>query len=231
MAEEKECCWQGDEIAQGKDDDTDTRMLFHNVNGLSLKGTEGFDVFLNEQALLQVDIQAISEHCLDTTKFRVLHDASEIARLCIPGRHVIQLDSSSEPAIHQYKPGGTGLLLLGPITGRLEPQGRGGDPMGRWSYVHLRRKHLPPLTIISAYQVCPRPTNLLGNTAYHQQQRILHQTGRNDIHPRTAFLHDLKEFISELQDKHHDILLGGDFNEALTDRKSGIHQLATIIKR
>ena len=190
--------------------------MFHNINGLSLQGVQGLDTFLSEQEIMKVDIQAISEHCLDTTKLRVGHTVNQIARQCLSQRHVIQLDSSSEPAVHQYKPGGTGLVLIGPITGRIEPQGRGGDSMGRWSFVHLRRKYLPPVTVISAYQVCPRPTNLVGNTAYHQQQRILNQSGRTNIHPRTAFLHDLNEFISALQQKQHDILLGGDFNEALT---------------
>ena len=125
-ATELEKSWQGDEIPLDKDNTTDTRIMFHNVNGLTLKGTEGFDVFLNEQALLHVDIQAISEHCLDTTQFRVLTTANEIARKCVKHRYALQLDSSSEPALHQYKPGGTGMVLLGPVTSRLEPQGRGG---------------------------------------------------------------------------------------------------------
>ena len=184
-------------------------------------------MFINEQMVLQVDIHAISEHCLDTTQLTITSNARQILRQQYHGRALLQLDSSSEPAMNRYKPGGTGLMVLGPITSRLEPKGRGGDPMGRWSYVHIRRKHLPPLTVISAYQVCPRPTNQIGNTAYHQQQRALNAAGRHNLHPRNAFMNDLSDFIASLRGQHHDILLGGDFNEALTDKNSGIHKLAT----
>lgn len=190
-------------------------------------GPEGFDIFLKELSLLQVDVLGLSEHCLDTTKYRVLHSLQTTAARHSPGRVLLQLDSCSEPAIHQYKPGGTGIIAFRQVTSTLEPNGRGDDPLGRWSYLHLRRKNLSPLTIISAYQVCPTPTNVVGNTAFHQQQRYLNSSGRTGVHPRRAFQEDLGKFISTLITKRHDIILGGDFNESLTDRRSGIHHLAT----
>lgn len=79
--------------------------------------------------------------------------------------------------------------------------------MGRWSFVHLRRKARPPVTIISVYQVCPSPTNIIGNTAYHQQQRALHAQGRYNIHPRKALIHDLEQFIVTLLQRNHDIAI------------------------
>ena len=214
--------WQGDEVSHDKDDHH-IRIMFHNVNGLSSHGVEGLDMFVNDQANLQVDIQGFTEHCLDTTKFTVSHGAHEKIREHYQGQTALQLDSSSEAAINVYKPGGTGILMLGAVVGRQETQGRGGDPMGRWSYVHLRRKHQAPVTIISAYQVCPRPTNLLGNTAYHQQRRALNVSGRSTLHPRQAFIKDLDGFLTVLRAKGHAIILGGDF----TDRQSGILRLIT----
>ena len=92
--------------------------------------------------------------------------------------------------------------------------------------MHLRRKHQPPVTIISAYQVCPRPTNLLGNTAYHQQVRALNARGLTQLHPRKAFVQDLESYIRQLQSRGHSIILGGDFNESLSDKNSGILKLA-----
>lgn len=76
---------------------------------------------------------------------------------------MLTLHSSNEPSINPYKPGGTGTLLLGPIVGRLEANGIYGDPMGRWSVTHFRRRDQSPITVITAYQVCPKPTNILGN--------------------------------------------------------------------
>ena len=149
--------WQGDDCSHDKDSNH-ICLMFHNVNGLLSNGTESFDMFVNDQATLHVDIQGFSEHCLDTTKFRVYQGARDQIQQSYSGQATLQLDSTTEEAMNVYKPGGTGLLVLGDIVGRQEPQGNGGDPMGRWSYIHLRRKYKPPVTIISAYQVCPRPT-------------------------------------------------------------------------
>jgi hypothetical protein len=217
--------WQGDEISPQKDHQV-TRLMFHNIRNLPIHGPEGVEMFVHAQASLEVDIQAFSEHCLDTTKYQVFHTLKEIVSRTSSSQATIQLDSSSESATHQYKPGGTGILLLGRIANQLEPQGKGGDSLGRWSYVHLRRRNLPPLTIVSIYQVCPRPTNILGKTAYHQQQRALNMAGRS-IHPRQAFMEDISQFVTTLRQKNHAIILGGDFNESFEDKNSGLLQLAT----
>jgi exonuclease III len=218
--------WQGDNVSGNKEPNV-TRVMFHNVNGISLNGTEGLDMFVNEQKTLDVDIQGITEHCLDTTKYQVYQTAQEIVRSHAMTQSRISLHSSEEPAVNIYKPGGTGFLLLGDVVGRLESNGTSGDSMGRWSAVHFRRRNQSPITIITAYQVCPRPTNLLGNTAFHQQVRALSKSGRPDIHPRQAFITDLEAYIADLQTNGNDIILGGDFNEALEDRRSGILRLAT----
>ena len=216
--------WQGDDLS-GSKATSNTRMMFHNVNGLDVPGIDGFDMFANEQHSLHVDVQCFSEHCLDTTKFYVTQTAKDTLRQHFPGQSTIQLNSSSEPATNIYKPGGTGILVLGDIVGRQEPNGRGGDPMGRWSFVHFRRRDCPPLTVISAYQVCPNPTNSLGNTAYHQQIRALNAAGHCPLHPRQAFMRDLGTFVDTLLTRGHDIILGGDFNESLEDRNSGLLKL------
>lgn len=120
--------------------------------------------------------------------------------------------------------GGTGMFAVNESVGRLEPKGKGGDAMGRWSFFTLRRQGFPPVTIISVYQVCPQPTNRIGYTAWHQQRRQLDLEHR-DEHPRTAFIADLSRFISHLQAEHHDIILGGDWNETVHDQHSGIAKM------
>jgi hypothetical protein len=82
--------WQGDEIPMNKDKEH-TRIMFHNVNGLSVKGTKGIDAFAHEQTTLQVDIQCFSEHCLDTTKFQITHTTHDILQRHYPGQYSIQL--------------------------------------------------------------------------------------------------------------------------------------------
>ena len=154
-------------------------------------------------------------------------ELSEIVHSAIPGRATCQFDSSAESnPIGQTKPGGTGIIIVGPMTGQLEPQGKGGDSMGRWSYTTFRRQGVPPITIISVYQVCKEPTNVIGFTAWHQQKRALDIAGRN-IHPRTAFIDDLCKVVTTFQAKQHAIIVGGDFNECMDDTRSGLLRLAT----
>lgn len=86
--------------------------MFHNVNGLTLKGTEGLDLFVHEQQSLDVNVQGITEHCLDTTKPSVFLAAQEILRQTYGANAILLLTSSTEPAVNVYKPGGTGLLAI-----------------------------------------------------------------------------------------------------------------------
>lgn len=145
--------WYGDEITGPKDSNI-SRLMFHNVNGLSLYSTEGLDMFTNEQYLLEVDIQGISEHCLDTTKYEFYQTAKEIVRRNTSVQSLLTLHSTDEPAVNLYKPGGTGFLVLGDTVSRLEPNGLSGDSMGRWSTIHFRRHDQPPVSIITTTSLC-----------------------------------------------------------------------------
>jgi hypothetical protein len=109
--------------------------------------------------------------------------------------------------------GGTGVIAIGNSVGRLASNGYSGDPMGRWSYIHLKRYQQPPLSIIAVYQVCQSPTNKIGSTAWHQQRRALDKANRTSVHPRTAFMEDLSDFIRALQARKHDIIVGGDWKD------------------
>ena len=146
--------WHGDNLETPKRR-KNVRVVFHNVNGFKDRESGVFQELLHEQHSLSIDIQCISEHQRDTQQFQVFNDLQEILQREHPGQAVLQIDSSTAAATHSYKPGGTAILVMGNIIGRMEPKGKGGDAMGRWSYVTLRRKNTAPLTIISAYQSWP----------------------------------------------------------------------------
>jgi hypothetical protein len=38
-----------------------------------------------------------------------------------------------------------------------------------------------------------------------------------DDHPRTAFIADINRFLEHFQEEHHDIVLGGDWNNTIHD--------------
>jgi len=123
--------------------------------------------------------------------------------------------------------GGTGIVMTKESIGRLQPNGHGGDDMGRWTYVHLKIGMNRTLTIISVYQVCQTPTNKIGGTAWHQQRRHLDLQTRTEEHPREAFMKDLSELIKEFQDKNHEIIVGGDWNETIQGTNSKLLKLST----
>eukprot|EP00957_Ditylum_brightwellii_P108244 8258491-Ditylum_brightwellii.AAC.1 len=62
----------------------------------------------------------------------------------------------------QYQPGGTSTF----ITDKWMSQvcGSGWDKFGRWSYITIKGKKNPRVTIISAYQVCENSIATAGLT-------------------------------------------------------------------
>jgi exonuclease III len=55
----------------------------------------------------------------------------------------------------------------------------------------------------------------------------LNQHNRTNQHPRQAFIADLIKSIQVHQALHHDIIIGGDFNETTDKHNSGILKLVT----
>jgi hypothetical protein len=182
---------------------------------------------INEYQQYNIHLLGISEHHLPLADPGYRQKVHEAMNECGPaGRMTHQLNASQESSSQSGRlMGGTGVLAFKESVGRLEPKGKGGDGMGRWSFVHLRRYRLPPITIISIYQVCKQPTNTIGHTAWHQQRRALDKEHR-DEHPRTAFIEDLSYFLSQLEAAQHAIIIGGDWNETQFDSQSGIAKLA-----
>lgn len=195
--------------------------------------TDGIRELLHTMSVHDVQLLGISEHQLSTASFRTkqkLFDSFRMASNPAPGAVTYQFNSSAEspPTETQKMMGGTGLIHTQSLVGRIEPKGRGGDAMGRWSFVHLRRaNHLAPLTIVSVYQVCKKPTNTIGYTAWHQQRRALDMDERYATHPREAFLEDLLQFVRQLQSQGHDVILGGDWNDSMSMARSSLQRLCS----
>jgi exonuclease III len=80
--------------------------------------------------------------------------------------------------------------------------------------------------VISAYQVCTKPTNLQGITAYHQQETAFHRQRRSNTNPRYNFRHDLIKFIKLQQPRGTRILLLGDFNQHINTPNCAVHSTA-----
>jgi hypothetical protein len=195
-----------------------TRLYFINLNGLNLqKKAAKFRDLCEEMRNANVDLFAAAEHNLDTNKFAVRQSLQDIAQKSFQ-HHCIQTATSTTTADKFYKPGGTLIMTQGDLVGRIKD--RGSDQMGRWTWIKLVGKNQRLVTVISAYQVCTRPTNKTGTTAYHQQECLLRLRGVKNANPRKYFQRDLNEFIRICKTRTESVILVGDFNEPLTEKSS-----------
>ena len=209
---------------------TTFRIAFNNINGLgSQQYGHSIQQLVESQSALGIDLLGIIEHCLNTEQPRVRNTLQRSLQQHFLGRYVLQINSGQMQTTSAYLPGGTATLLVDRIVGRLESNGRGGDTMGRWSCVTLRRQKQKPLTVYAVYKVNAKPTNDIGITAWHQQRLQLDSQHRHNEHPRDAFTKDLIKAITNHQALGHDIIVGGDFNDTLFQPNSQLLKLATSV--
>jgi hypothetical protein len=139
-----------------------TRLYFINMNGITLeKHSVKFRDICEELRAADVHLFAAAEHNLDTNKFLIRQKLQDIARKSFE-HFALQTATSSIPADKFYKPGGTLILAQGDVVGRIKE--KGSDSLGRWSWIKLVGRNQRLITMISAYQVCVRPTNITGTT-------------------------------------------------------------------
>jgi hypothetical protein len=169
----------------------------------------------------------MTEHCINTRYNNIHNQIQTTIRHQIPEKTRLQINSSKFQTETPYLPGGTVISIVGSHVGRIQPTHQGGDIMGRWTYVTLRQKQQNRITIFSIYQVNIRPTNEIGITAWHQQRILLNKKGQSNLHPQQAFILDLINVKQKFQTLHHDIIIGGDFNETTEKSNSGLLKLMT----
>ena len=233
-------CFIGDEMTPIPQPST-TRIYFVNVNGLSYGATGGeFSEVCATMATDNIDILGLAETKLDTYHRKVLSTCYKAARQNLTHSKVL-LSSSRRVYGSPNKPGGTGLITAGSLVGRLHNTGT--DEMGRWCYATYKGTNDTLLTVITAYQVChttptydlSRQPSSNNNTTIKKWAAVTQQFSMmqeadpyNTRHPREQFRYDLLQFLRQLQHQRHDILLMGDFNEALGSEPSGMYHIAGV---
>ena len=202
-----------------------TRIYVVNLNGLQLDARGGkFDTVCRVLKEVQADVFCGQEHNVDVTQaplrtilFDTAHQHWERHRLAI-GTTPIQFKTP-------FKPGGTMIMSIGSITGRLKKQLR--DKWGRWAIHEYVGKNGRQLAIISAYQPIVKGGPPGKITVAAQQISLLLQTKTKVTNPRTAFRSDLTNVVLGYKTSQYDILLTGDFNEEFGADPDGMAKLAT----
>ena len=175
------------DILEEKSEST-TRVYSLNANGFTLDRRGGqFDEFCKVTKEVQADIVACQEHCLDTTQpvvrsvlFDTLRNSWTRSRLT--------LGTTPITYSNMYKPGGTLLVSMSHVTGRVISTY--SDKWGRWTSQTFRCQQERKLTVISAYQVVPDTPSPGKTTAAEQQRSHLIESQDPLREPRPAFVRD-----------------------------------------
>lgn len=202
-----------------------TRIYSQNVNGLQYQKDGGqYLEFCQVAKEVQADVVCIQEHNLDTTQYHVNQTLHQTTRKQWQ-RANLKMSSSPIAFNGTWKPGGTGILAVSSITGRLADAGQ--DDWGRWSYQTFKGQQGAQITVVSAYQVVDQRQAQKGQctTATQQYSLLLRQHDRI-TDPRKAFRRDLREFLRNQRQKGSQILLIGDFNERIGEDPSGMSKIA-----
>ena len=86
-----------------------------------------------------------------------------------------------------------------------------GDPLGRWTVIHMKGKGDTIVSIFSIYGVC---NNIDGsNTAYVQQQNDLYDKHKQILDPRMQIIKDIQPVLAQLVEKGHKIIVDADIND------------------
>lgn len=201
-----------------------TRIYGLNVNGLKLDQLGGqldeLCQFINE---VQADVFCGQEHNLDSDNTQVRQILYQTTRKHWK-RSRITFATTPIPFSKQYKPGGTFLITANDLTGRVIAQKQ--DKWGRWASQVYQGRGSIKIAIYSAYQVVAKEVKLGCITTASQQHSLLLQAQDQLTNPRSAFRRDITLAIQASLADGHEILLLGDFNEALGTDPDGIQKVA-----
>ena len=201
-------------------DSTVFRIYAQNVNGISLDRRGGqYDTLCQAVKEAQADMFLGQEHNLDSTQHQVksiLHDTSKQHWQ----RYRLTIATTPISFNSMYKPGGTFMLTAGNATGRILSQDH--DKWGRWVSQTLQGAAGHTVTVVSAYQVVTDLAKGGTTTATTQQYALLVHHQDSIVAPRTAFRRDLRTFLHQCRNRGDELILIGDFNEAVGEDRNGI---------
>jgi exonuclease III len=213
----------GDEC-QGKEPNV-TRVYAINLNGLQLDKKGGkFDSVCRYIKEIQADVFCGQEHNVDTTQASVRNILFNTSNQHWERSRIV-VGTSPIPFQTPFIPGGTMVMTVGSLTGRLCKQDR--DKWGRWSSRVFQGRAGRKVAIISAYQPIVKGGIAGKITVAAQHVSLLLKSEDKITNPRVAFRRDLSKWLKEYQDDGCEILLIGDFNEALGTDPDGMSKIAS----
>ena len=201
----------GDILNEAKPDNV-TRIYTQNINGIKWTKEGGtWPMICETMAAIHADISCFTELNLDANRYQISNTMRNIEKKFF--RHSrFSASTSNNKVPHDYKPGGTGMLIVENSTATIKKFTR--DRMGRWVVSHLTGEDGKKIAVIVAYQVCQ--SKVTGNTtaANCQIAQLITESGNDPTtpNPRIAFIDELSKMIQKFQANEESIILLGDFN-------------------
>ena len=118
--------------------------------------------------------------------------------------------------------GGVSMITANSMLEHVCESGGYERELGRWRWITLRGKQGKKTTLIGTYRT------EMGWATSNNQLAALRSTedgAKNLLEPTSLWYSDLKRLIQDKQDKGHNIVLSGDFNDDLTADKSKVQKL------
>ena len=112
---------------------------------------------------------------------------------------------------------------MGNATGRILSETK--DKWGRWVSQSFQGAAGRTITIVSAYQVVTDVPRGGSTSATTQQYCLLVHDQDSTKAPRTAFRRDLKIFLQQCTTRGEELIVVGDFKEAIGDKVDGMVSL------
>ena len=204
------------------------RIYFQNINGISsLRNFLSWKSMLRKLKKQEVDIIMLSETNLDWRS--IAYDECEKHAKIMLGEVLFSVSSSIHRAGNGtvFQPGGT-VTLLDNKKHMSTTTASGGDHLlGRWSWILIKNINGQSIIFVTAYQphVYLRLSKTKSFSVLAQHYAILDEQKRK-VHPRAAFIQDIRIQLAAWRKQGHEIVLAGDFNENLNDYNSGIGSIA-----
>ena len=191
------------------------RAALQNIRGLS-NSTDNIALEeIDAMDKLGIDLLCMNEINLPMTLERRLQLSTALQMRFTGARSVTSSMTTKETG---YLPGGTAMIMQGPISGRVYR--RGSDHLGRFSWMALRGKDGTGVIAINGYRVSQHRGTVAGvNTAYMREWEKLRQEGETNPDPRLSVLEAMSETLHEWGNRGYHPLVMMDANGELDEEQ------------
>ena len=125
-----------------------------------------------------------------------------------------------------YEMGGTGLVTMGKGSTHTIGSGEDAQGLGRWNWVTLQGKHDKITTIISIYRPGKNQITLEKQQAHTSEKR---PSVAKSVGPQELWDKELISMIKTFQEKEHEIIVAGDWNDDLNNEDGTVQGMMRSI--